>query len=100
MATLKIQELREDERPREKLAAKGPAALSESELIAILLRVGTQGANAIDVAKYDIPGTDTGALDVDLYAKVDNFAALCLVLRVGPPGKCRELAGEDATRIA
>jgi DNA repair protein RadC len=51
MGTLKIHELREDERPREKLAAHGPGALSEPELIAILLRVGTQGANAIDVAR-------------------------------------------------
>lgn len=49
--TLKIQELQEDERPREKLAQHGAAALSEPELIAILLRVGTQGANAIDVAR-------------------------------------------------
>jgi DNA repair protein RadC len=49
--TLKIQELREDERPREKLAAHGASALSEPELIAILLRVGTMGANAIDVAR-------------------------------------------------
>lgn len=51
MPPLTIQELREDERPREKLAQRGPSALSESELIAILLRVGTQGANAIDVAR-------------------------------------------------
>lgn len=49
--TLKIQELQEDERPREKLARHGAASLSEAELIAILLRVGTQGANAIDVAR-------------------------------------------------
>jgi DNA repair protein RadC len=49
--TLKIQELREDERPREKLALHGASSLSEPELIAILLRVGTQGANAIDVAR-------------------------------------------------
>lgn len=51
MAGLRIQELREDERPREKLARHGAATLSEPELIAILLRVGTQGANAIDVAR-------------------------------------------------
>jgi DNA repair protein RadC len=51
VATLKIQELLEDERPREKLALHGAPALSEAELIAILLRVGTQGANAIDVAR-------------------------------------------------
>jgi DNA repair protein RadC len=51
VASLKIQELLEGERPREKLALHGAPALSEPELIAILLRVGTQGANAIDVAR-------------------------------------------------
>lgn len=51
MPSLRIQELREDERPREKLARHGAGTLSEPELIAILLRVGTQGANAIDVAR-------------------------------------------------
>ena len=34
-----------------KLARHGASTLSEPELIAILLRVGTQGANAIDVAR-------------------------------------------------
>jgi DNA repair protein RadC len=39
------------ERPREKLLSHGPAALTDSELIAILLRTGLPGANAIDVAR-------------------------------------------------
>ena len=47
----RIRELPEDERPREKLAARGASALSDAELIAILLRTGTVGANAIDVAR-------------------------------------------------
>lgn len=51
MGSPRIQELREDERPREKLAQHGAATLSEPELIAILLRVGTIGANAVDVAR-------------------------------------------------
>jgi len=51
MATLKIQELPDEDRPREKLMKQGAAALGESELIAILLRTGTVGANAIDVAR-------------------------------------------------
>jgi DNA repair protein RadC len=51
MATLKIQELPEQDRPREKLAALGAAALTDSELIAILLRTGLPGANAVDVAR-------------------------------------------------
>ena len=41
----------EDERPREKLAAHGASALADSELIAILLRTGIVGANAIEIAR-------------------------------------------------
>src|SRR5580692_1851844 len=51
MANLRIHELPAQERPREKLARLGASALSDSELIAILLRTGMRGANAIDVAR-------------------------------------------------
>ena len=51
MGALKIHELPEQERPREKLAAHGAAALSDSELIAILLRTGIPGANAVDIGR-------------------------------------------------
>jgi DNA repair protein RadC len=51
MATLRIHELPDEDRPREKLMRQGAGALSESELIAILLRTGMVGANAIDVAR-------------------------------------------------
>ena len=51
MGSLKIHELPSEERPREKLAAHGAGALSDSELIAILLRTGLPGANAVDVAR-------------------------------------------------
>ncbi|HEY1314429.1 MAG TPA: UPF0758 domain-containing protein [Steroidobacteraceae bacterium] len=40
-----------DERPREKLLDKGAAALSDAELLAILLRTGTRGFSALDVAR-------------------------------------------------
>ncbi|HEY4414938.1 MAG TPA: DNA repair protein RadC [Verrucomicrobiae bacterium] len=39
------------ERPRERLATLGADALSHAELIAILLRTGLQGANAVEVGK-------------------------------------------------
>jgi len=39
------------ERPRERLAALGPGALSPAELMAILLRTGLQGMNAVEVGK-------------------------------------------------
>ncbi|PZR76585.1 MAG: JAB domain-containing protein [Chthoniobacterales bacterium] len=48
---IKIREMPQDERPREKLLARGAAALTDPELIAILLRTGLPGANAIDVAR-------------------------------------------------
>ena len=51
MRQLKFSEMPPDERPREKLAAHGEAALSEPELLAILLRTGVKGANAVDVAR-------------------------------------------------
>jgi len=51
MTQLKIREMPEADRPREKLAARGAAALTDSELIAILLRTGVPGANAVDVAR-------------------------------------------------
>lgn len=41
----------EDDRPREKLLKKGAGALSNSELLAILLRTGTNGVSAIDLAR-------------------------------------------------
>ena len=39
------------ERPREKLLARGAGALSEAELLALLLRTGVSGRTAIDVAR-------------------------------------------------
>ena len=39
------------ERPREKLLGDGSHALSDAELLAIILRLGTKGASAIDLAR-------------------------------------------------
>jgi DNA repair protein RadC len=51
MAQIKIREMPQDERPREKLLGRGAAALTDPELLAILLRTGVPGANAIEVAR-------------------------------------------------
>ena len=40
-----------NERPREKLLSRGASALSEAELLAILLQTGTGGRSALDVAR-------------------------------------------------
>jgi len=41
----------EAERPREKLLSTGPQALSDAELLAIFLRTGTRGQNAVELAR-------------------------------------------------
>jgi len=45
-----IRDLPQNERPRERLVEKGAEALRDAELIAILLRTGTKGASAVDIA--------------------------------------------------
>jgi len=40
-----------DDRPREKLLAKGSEALSDAELVAIFLRTGVRGRSAVDLAR-------------------------------------------------
>ena len=40
-----------DDRPREKLLAKGPHSLSDAELVAIFLRTGIKGKNAVELAR-------------------------------------------------
>jgi DNA repair protein RadC len=47
----RIMDLHEADRPRERLASLGPQALSNAELIAILLRVGVRGESAVAVGQ-------------------------------------------------
>ncbi len=46
----RIRDIAPKERPRERLRRMGAAALSNAELLAILLRTGTQGASVLEVA--------------------------------------------------
>jgi hypothetical protein len=46
-----LKDLPPDARPREKLLARGPGALSDVELLAILLRTGIQGKGVLQMAK-------------------------------------------------
>ncbi len=49
---MSIRDWPTDERPREKLLARGVAVLSEAELLAVLLQTGTRGRSAVDVARH------------------------------------------------
>lgn len=48
---MSIADWPEGERPREKLLARGAAALSDAELLAIFLRTGVAGMSAVDLAR-------------------------------------------------
>ena len=67
------------ERPRERLVARGPDALTHAELVAILLRTGLQGANVVQVAQNILQ--KFGSLNALALATVDE---LKLIPGVGP----------------
>jgi len=48
---MKIKDLPKIDRPREKLEKYGPEKLSDSELLAILLRTGSKGINVVELAR-------------------------------------------------
>jgi DNA repair protein RadC len=55
---LSIKSWNEDDRPREKLQLKGKSALSDAELIAILLGSGSTNESAVDLAKRILQSVD------------------------------------------
>jgi DNA repair protein RadC len=50
-AVYRITDLDVSERPRERLGRVGPQALTTAELLAILLRTGVPGENAVQVGQ-------------------------------------------------
>lgn len=51
-SSIKISQLAEEDRPREKLVLKGKSALTDAELIAILIGSGTPSVSAVDLSKH------------------------------------------------
>ena len=49
--SLRLKDQPASERPRERLVAHGAEALSSAELVAILLRTGLRGANAVEIGR-------------------------------------------------
>lgn len=50
-SSLRLKDQPVSERPRERLVEHGADALSHAELIAILLRTGLKGANAVEIGR-------------------------------------------------
>ena len=76
---LRLKDHPAGERPRERLVARGPDALTHAELIAILLRTGLRGANVVQVAQNILQ--KTGSLNALALATVDELKQ---VAGVGP----------------
>ena len=65
----------EGERPRERLLAHGPEALSDAELLAIYLRVGVRGKSAVDLAR-DLLQRFDGRLGALAEASLEELASV------------------------
>ncbi|MCQ8130026.1 RadC family protein [Methylomonas rivi] len=68
---MSIKDWPADERPREKLLQRGASALTDAELLAIFLRVGTQGKSAVDLARELL--SEFGSLQALLAAEHERF---------------------------
>ena len=62
--SIPITQWAEEDRPREKMLAHGKKSLTDSELIAILLRTGIKGASAIDLAKKSLQQSNNRLSDL------------------------------------
>ena len=70
-----ISDWPEGERPRERLLAHGPQALSDAELLAIYLRVGVRGKSAVDLARELLQRFD-GQLSALVDASLEELASV------------------------
>jgi DNA repair protein RadC len=70
----RIKDMAEQDRPRERLIAEGAEALSNAELVAILLRTGRQGFSAVDIARQLLARFQT--LDRLARATVEELRAI------------------------
>ena len=94
---MKMKELCEDDRPRERMAKSGAAVLSNAELLAVLLRTGTGKMNALDVAREVLRQAEGRLMEVAGM----SVERLCHVDGIGP-GKAVAVAAafELGRRVA
>ena len=75
---LSIKSWPESDRPREKMLEKGRSALSDAELLAIIIGSGTAEATALDLGKQLLAGVkndlnELGKLDIDDFCKIKGI---------------------------
>ncbi len=66
-----IKNLSEDDRPREKLIKKGIQSLSNAELLAIIIRLGAKGENAIELSQRILAQTNNNLSELGRYTLRD-----------------------------
>ncbi len=86
-----IKDLPKPDRPREKLLSKGAAALSDPELLAIVLGSGMKGTDALALSTDILRKTDLRLEAVDI-------SSLQSIPGVGPVKACRIAAGFELAR--
>ncbi len=91
-----MKNLPADQRPREKLLARGPAALADAELLALLLRTGTAGTGVLGLAQQVIDGCGgfAGLLQPEAQA------GLAAIKGLGPAKQAELLAVAEIARRA
>ena len=77
---LSIKQWAEDDRPREKLLSKGRLALSNAELIAILISSGSIDESAVDLSKRILASTQDNLIELSKL----SIADLCTFKGIGP----------------
>jgi DNA repair protein RadC len=87
----KIKDLPYFNRPREKLIARGPEALSETELLAILLGSGVKGKNVILVARSILRKLDKDREKLDV-------KSLMAIKGIGLAKACQIIAAVEFSR--
>lgn len=80
----RIKDIPDFDRPREKLAEKGPQALSDTELLVVLLGSGVRGRNVFQVARSILKSIDAAGKKIDIATLVSiegiGFAKACQIL--------------------
>jgi len=89
---LKVRDMPEDDRPREKLMKSGPAALSTAELLAVILGVGSKKEGVLEMASRVLKDygekalanqTDPTKIAVDLDIPVSKAAQIVACAELG-----------------
>lgn len=88
-AKIPIKLWAEDDRPREKLILKGKQALSDAELLAILIGSGTRSKSAVDIARELL---DSVKQNMATLARL-SINELCQIPGIGPAKAVNIIAG-------